>query len=191
MNPPKWIKRLLLCHTVLFALAGCATAPSTALPSATPTNISPATCQTSPSTIVPSVTPMNVNPTTRLTPGKPTGKLSARLELLANSPSLRAASAEEQAGALSLPTQGAGSLMRDEQGRLQVNIRMADTLETQLQALRAAGAVITNVSERYHTVTAFVAPADLSAIANLAAVESVEEELSPAHGGGAVVPPPP
>ncbi len=122
---------------------------------------------------------------------KPTGKLSARLDMLAKSPALRAASAEEQARALSLPPSGSGSLMRDAQGRLLVTIRMADLAPTQLQALRDAGAVITNVAEPYRTVTAFVAPGDLAAIANLTAVQSVLEELTPARRGGVVAPPTP
>ncbi len=119
---------------------------------------------------------------------KPSGKLSARLEMLAKSPALRSASAEEQARALSLPPSGPGSLMRDAQGRLLVTIRMADLAPTQLQALRDAGAVITNVAEPYRTVTAFVEIADLNAIASLTTVESVQEELAPGTGGGAVFP---
>lgn len=121
---------------------------------------------------------------------KPTGKLSARLEMLAQSPSLLAASADEQARALSLPAQGPGSLMRDEQGRLLVNIRTTDFSAGGLQALRDAGAVITNVSEQYQVVTAFVAPDDLATIATLPAVLIVMEELTPGGGGGAVFPTP-
>ncbi len=158
-------KGLLRIIVIAFALlTGCA-APSTVLPqsSATPP---------------PSV-------------GKPTGKLSPRLDMLANSPALRAANANEQARALSLPPNGPGSLMRDAQGRILVNIRVADVSSNTLQSLRDAGAAITFVAEAYRQVTAFVAVTDLPAIANLSNVENVEEQLSPATSGGAVVPYPP
>ncbi len=121
---------------------------------------------------------------------KPSGKLSARLTTLATS-GLRAASAEEQARALSLPPSGPGSLMRDAQGRLLVTIRMTDLAPAQLQTLRDAGAVITNIAQPYRTVTAFVALGDLTKIAGIATVESVMEELTPARGGGIVAPPTP
>ncbi len=139
----------------------------------------------------PSATPNVDTPSAQPTSRKATGKLSARLEMLAQSPTLRTANANEQARALGLPVQGAGSLMRDEQGRLLVNIRSTDLSANAVQSLRDAGAVVTNVSERYQTITAFVSPGDLAAIANLPMVQSVQEELTPAGGGGAVFPTPP
>jgi hypothetical protein len=158
-----------LCALVLVALAGCAP-PAAMSPPATPTITSPAA---------------------RPPPAKSTGKLSTRLAMLAQSPALRTASADEQAHALSLPAQGPGSLMRDADGRLLVDIRTADLSANGLQALRNAGAVITNVSERYQVVTALVAVTDLTAIANLPIVQNVQEELVPAGTGGAVFPTPP
>ena len=74
---------------------------------------------------------------------KSSGKLSSRLEVLVQSATLQTANVNDQAQALSLPAQGAGSLARDEACRILVNIRMTDTSETQQQALRNAGAVIT------------------------------------------------
>ncbi len=114
---------------------------------------------------------------------KSRSKLSSRLEALARSATLRAASAAEQARALSLPAQGAGSLMRDARGQLLVNIRMTDLSPAQLQVLRAAGAQIVHVSERYRVVTALVDAARLTNIADLQTVQSVMEELTPmTHG---------
>jgi hypothetical protein len=115
---------------------------------------------------------------------KSNGKLSSRLEMLVQSSTLRTASVKDQAQALSLPAEGAGSLARDEAGRILVNIRMTDTSETQQQALRNAGAVIQNISDQYETVSAFVAVSDLSVVADLQTVQSVEEELTPGTDQG-------
>jgi hypothetical protein len=129
------------------------------------------------------------------TSGKPTSKLTPRLQMLTDSPALRAASAEEQARALGLPPQGPGSLVRDAQARLLVTMRTRDVSDEFQKALRDAGAVVTNVSERYQSVTAFVPIAQLTTVANLPAVQSVQEELAPGVGGGpadgAVFPTPP
>ena len=116
------------------------------------------------------------------TTGKSSGKLSFRLAALAQSPTLRAASVQEQARALSLPPQGAGSLLRNEQGQLLVYVRMNDVSESQVQALRNAGAQIIHVSDRYRVVTAFVDAASLTSIASQPAVQSVEEGLTPMAG---------
>jgi hypothetical protein len=116
---------------------------------------------------------------------KSSGKLSSRLAILAQSTSLQTASIEEQALALSLPAQGAGSLVRDETGRLLVNIRMTDTSDSQQQALVKAGAVIQHVTDQYKTVSAFVAVTDLAAVAGIQTVQSIEEELTPSTADGA------
>jgi hypothetical protein len=121
---------------------------------------------------------------------KSTGKLSARLEMLAQSPALSAASPAEQARVLGIPEQGPGSLRRDKEGRILVSVRMSGLAQEQLQELREAGAVIVNVSEPYRTVTAFVRPSELIACSNLAIVESIKEELAPGAGGGFVPNPP-
>ncbi|HEY6041683.1 MAG TPA: hypothetical protein VIX58_06095 [Anaerolineae bacterium] len=139
---------------------------------------------------VPLATPASIEATPTLSgPVKPTGKLSARLEMLAHSPALRA-SAPDQARALGLPEQGPGSLRRDREGRILVSIRMSGLAQEQLQELRDAGAVVVNVSEAYRTVTAFVQPPDLTRLASLAAIESIKEELAPGAGGGFVPSPP-
>ncbi len=113
---------------------------------------------------------------------KPGGKLSFRLEALASSTALQTSSAEDLARSLSLPAQGAGSLMRDAQGRLLVDIRMSDLSEAQLQALQSLGAQVIHTSDRYRVATVLVSPGDLTAIANLPSVQSVMEELAPQVG---------
>jgi len=168
MNRTTWTS-MLLCVLALVALAGCAP-PAATSPPATPTMTSPAA---------------------RPTPIRSDGKLSTRLAMLAQSPALRAASVDEQARALSLPARGPGSLMRDADGRLLVDIRTADLSANGLQALRDAGAMITNVSERYQVVTAFVDATDLVGIADRPIVQNVQEELAPGGAGGAVFPTPP
>ncbi len=119
---------------------------------------------------------------------KSRSKLSFRLEALARSASLRAASAAEQALALSLPAQGPGSLMRNARGQLLVDVRMTDLSPVQLQAVRAAGAQIVHVSDRYRVVTALVDAADLTNIADLQVVQSVMEELTPMKLGATLPP---
>jgi len=128
-------------------------------------------------------------PTTTVAAAKPADKLSFRLAALARSEALRAASAEDQARALSLPAQGAGSLLRNDQGQLLVYVRMADLSGASLQALRDAGAQIIHVSDRYQVVTAFVGASSLPSIASQSAVQSVEEGLTPMMGGDMPTPP--
>ena len=111
--------------------------------------------------------------------------------MLASSPTLRAASADDQARALSLPPTGPGSLTRDAQGRILVNIRSTDLSANGLQTLRDAGATIVDVAEAYQQVTAYVAVADIASIGNLQIVQNVQEELAPANAGGAIIPNPP
>ncbi|MBI5879216.1 MAG: S8 family serine peptidase [Chloroflexi bacterium] len=113
---------------------------------------------------------------------KADGKLSARLAMLARAPSLRAASAIDQAQALSTAPAGPGSLVRDAQGRLLAEIRSDDLSPAYQQALRAAGADITHISERYATIAAYLDPARLTEIEALAATQSVQEALAPIVG---------
>ncbi len=109
---------------------------------------------------------------------KPTGKLSPRLAALAD-PSVFQQDLEAQAEALGLPVSGTGSLMRNEAGDVLVYIRMADTSSDNQQLLTEAGAEIINVAEDYSTVTAYVNPQNLSALADLEVVESIREEVTP------------
>src|SRR5438105_1986976 len=107
----------ILLAVWLCALVGCA-APQPPPTSAAPP---PAARPTSVTPTAPSPTPVSLS-----TPSQPTGKLTPRLQLLADSPALHAASAEELARALGLPPQGPGSLVRDAQLRILVAIRTTD-----------------------------------------------------------------
>jgi subtilase family protein len=102
--------------------------------------------------------------------------LSARLAELAG-PALRAAPAGRQDRALGLPSQGPGSLLR-EGGRVIVDVRF-DRGAPALDALRAAGARIVQVSRRYRTVTVAARPAAMPALASIAGVGGVTEVLTP------------
>ena len=119
---------------------------------------------------------------------KSVSKLTPRLNALAQSVTLRTASPETQAVALSLSAQGPGSLVRDAQGRLLVEVRSNSFLETDLAALRNAGAEIIDVSERYGMISAYMDAANLSALENIAAVQSVQEALAPITAGGGISP---
>ena len=158
------------CLIEFVTLVGCGIVSANSL--ATPTPVTP--------TIQPSLPTMS----------KSTGKLSTRLEMLAQSSTTRAMNADDQARALSLPVQGPGSLMRDAQGRVLVRIRVTDAGDKNVQALRNAGVVIVDVSAQYQTITGFVAPPDLQSLANLSFVHGAQEELTPGTGTGAMPPPP-
>jgi hypothetical protein len=114
--------------------------------------------------------------------GKPQGKLSFRLELLAQ-PTIGVQNAATQARVLSLPASGPGSLLRNEDGEILVYIRLADVSATNLQALTDAGAKIVHTAEAYRTVTAYISFDRLVSVTSVAAVESVHEELTPQIAG--------
>lgn len=125
-------------------------------------------------------TPIQITPSTEEESpiGKPKGKLSFRLQLLAD-PAVSQQDAEAQAQILSLPASGPGSLLRNEQGELLVYIRLTDTSEVNLVALTEVGATVTHVAEAYRTVTAYISATQLSVLAKVNIVESVQEALSP------------
>lgn len=171
MHDRLWI--LIICLTVICAsLAGCV--PAGALPSSTAT-------QPAQATLIPS-TP-TVPAAQKSNPSAPSSanmkKISSRLQILLSNPELVSASPAEQSKAFSLPPSGAGSIRVDEQGRVQVNIRVQDVSEGTIQALKDAGAVVLSVSKQYMVIAAYVSPLDLAAISNLTPVLSLEEELSP------------
>jgi subtilisin family serine protease len=105
------------------------------------------------------------------------GALSPRLAELAK-PSVGALPPAKQARALSLAPSGAGSLLR-RGSRVLVDVRFEDGAAAGVEALRASGAKIVNVSRRYQTVTAAAKPSSLRAIAGVARVEGVTEDLTP------------
>ncbi len=105
------------------------------------------------------------------------GRLSPRLAALAARPSF--ASPRAAASALSLPVAGPGSLTRESDGRVIVQIRTASTSSAALARLRASGADIMSVSSTYRVVTAAVAPGALDALAHDTDVTYVNEVLRP------------
>jgi hypothetical protein len=105
------------------------------------------------------------------------GELSPRLATLAE-PGLRTASAAEQAEALSLAPSGAGSLLRAGD-RVLAYVRFEAGAAAGVEALRAAGAEIVDVSRDYQTVTVAAPPAVLPRLADVAGVGGVSEALAP------------
>ena len=110
---------------------------------------------------------------------RPSGKLSFRLQALANVPALSAMNAQDQAAALSVAPEGPGSLAKDAQGKLLVYIRVADLSDAGLQNLQRAGAEVVHVSPEYMVVTAYVDASSLNALEGLQSVLSVQEALRP------------
>jgi hypothetical protein len=110
---------------------------------------------------------------------KPAGKLTPRLQMLAQSSQLRLANAQTQARALSLPASGPGSLLKNAQGQLLVYLYTDDLSQANQDAIQAAGATIVHVSSDYHVITVYVSAADLNALAGIQAITGMREELQP------------
>lgn len=104
-------------------------------------------------------------------------ELSPRLAELAER-QVRTASQAEQAALLSLPTSGAGSLLRDG-NRVLVDVRFDNGALARVDELRDAGAEIVHASRRYQTVAVAAKPADLPAIGSVTGVANVNEVLTP------------
>jgi hypothetical protein len=105
------------------------------------------------------------------------GNLSPRLAELAK-PAVRALPPAKQAKALSVAPEGPGSLLR-EGNRVLVDVRFDHGAVAGVEALRAAGAKVVNVSRRYQTVTVAAKPADLREVAGVTRVAGVTEDLAP------------
>jgi hypothetical protein len=108
--------------------------------------------------------------------GSPSG-LSSRLAELAR-PSVRSSSHAAQAARLGIALEGPGSLLR-KGNRVLAYVRFEHGAVAGLDALRAAGAEIANVSRHYQTVTVAVRPAALRRVAAIHAVAGVTEALAP------------
>jgi hypothetical protein len=167
---------LVFLTIICCALAGCA--PAAALPAATATLVAQPTAPIA--TAVPPAEKTSSAPASAAA----MDKISSRLQILMTNPALASASPAEQSKAFSLPPNGGGSIRFDQQGRVQVNIRVSDVSDSTLQALKAAGVVVLSVSKQYLAVSAFISPLDLAAVSKLPAVLSLEEELSPELQGG-------
>jgi hypothetical protein len=114
--------------------------------------------------------------------GNPAGKLSYRLQLLAQ-PAVGIQDADSQAELLHLPARGPGSLLKNEAGEILVYIRLTDLSADTLQALTDAGASPVHIAPAYHTVTAYVGFDRLLTVADIPAVQSIQEELTPHVAG--------
>ena len=114
--------------------------------------------------------------------GNPAGKLSYRLQLLAQ-PAIGIQDADSQARLLHLPARGPGSLLKNQAEEILVYIRLADLSAGNLQALTAAGASLVHLAPAYQTVTAYVSFDRLLTVADIPAVKSIQEELTPQVAG--------
>ncbi len=180
---------LLMMSLALLALTsacGAATpaakTPSTAPPAIEATKKPPLIANTAP-TATPSAIEMPVSPISPVSPvvaPKQSGKLSQRLQLLADNPALQTQDAKAQAQALNLPAAGAGSLMRNNQGDILVNIRLDALSQDNLKTLKSLSSLsIVHTAEEFRTVTAYISTTQLQNLALLNFVEAVEEELTP------------
>ncbi|MGZ4706010.1 MAG: S8 family peptidase, partial [Acidimicrobiales bacterium] len=112
--------------------------------------------------------------------GRGDAVLSTRLSKL-TTPQLQAQTAAQRSAAVGLTESGPGSLMiRD--GRYVVDIRVDSTSDATQQALAAAGATVTNIDDGTKVITATVAADKLVAVASVAGVQAMHEELEPAVG---------
>ncbi|MBS1887790.1 MAG: S8 family serine peptidase [Actinobacteria bacterium] len=103
--------------------------------------------------------------------------LSPQLAQLAT-PAVRAKSLAGQAAAVGVPSEGAGTLVREGR-RVIVEARFEAGAAAAVEAVEAAGAKVLNVSGRYQTLVLSVAPADLPALAAVPGVVAVTPSLAP------------
>ncbi|HJX32642.1 MAG TPA: hypothetical protein VJ257_00435, partial [Solirubrobacterales bacterium] len=114
------------------------------------------------------------------------GDLSPRLAELAK-PSIRSAPPAKQARALSVATEGPGSLLR-EGNRVLVEVRFDHGAAAGVDDLRAAGAKVVNVSSRYQTVTVAAKPSELRQLSGTPRIAAVTEVLAPITAGASICP---
>jgi hypothetical protein len=114
--------------------------------------------------------------------------LTPQLEALAT-PAVRSRSLAGQAEALGLPSTGTGSLVRDG-GKVVVEARFEGDVDAAATAVKALGAEVFTVSDRYRTLALEIAPAELPALAALPGVVGVTPSLAPevAATAGAATP---
>ena len=133
----------------------------------------------------PAVSTTTLAPGPGATPvGTKGGKLSSRLLALSRDP-LKSASESAQADALSLPSSGAGSLVRHEGGRVVVQVRMSDVSPAAIERLTSHGVHVISTSPDYGTVTVDAPPGALGAIADDPDVTYASEVLAPRTGAAA------
>jgi hypothetical protein len=118
------------------------------------------------------------------TPGAEGEVLSWALDRMASAPaaattSRSGAQVQSQLADLDMPSKGADSIMVRDDGRLVVNVDVADTGTATLDAIAAAGARVTTVADEYQKVSAEVAVGDLEALAATPGVLAVTEVRTP------------
>jgi hypothetical protein len=91
---------------------------------------------------------------------------------------VRSAPLAKQAKALSLATEGPGSLLRDG-NRVLVEVRFDHGAAAGVDDLRAAGVKIVNVSPRHQTVTVAAKPGELPELSGVPQVSGATEVLTP------------
>jgi subtilisin family serine protease len=107
--------------------------------------------------------------------------LTPELEALAT-PGVAEAPPAAQSEAAGLPSEGAGSLLRDGE-RVIVEAQFEGTAPEQVEALKAAGAKVRVASGRLKTVAIAIDPADLDTIAALPGITAITPALAPVlHG---------
>lgn len=109
-------------------------------------------------------------------------RLSPRLERIARTPSLRAATPRGRSRGVGLPARGPGSLAHTG-ARITVEVRLRDGAA--LDRLRAAGARVLHLSTRYGVATVAVDPGALRTVGAVRGVRSVHEVLAPVLAGAA------
>jgi hypothetical protein len=107
-----------------------------------------------------------------------TGPLSPALAELAR-PAVRALPAAAEAEALGVPASGPGSLLREADGKVLVELRLADTGGLDLAPVREAGAEVVAADPALGRATVAVAPAALYALGAVPAVESATAVPAP------------
>lgn len=164
-----------------------------------PTNLTPAGAQEEPPAEeqavpveeAPEEAPPEEDPATSGAPlpalgGKEGRVLSDALENLATAPAMQTRSSQPSApevqaqlAELALPTDGAGSIMVRDDGRLVVNVTLASADDASIGTLEGAGATVIAVSPELRKATIEVALTDLAGLAAVPGVLAVEEVLTP------------
>lgn len=105
-------------------------------------------------------------------------KLSARLNKLTQ-PNVLNSDVRAQSVTLSLPSSGAGGMIRNADESILVYIRMNDMKESNLMELTDSGVEIVHVAKEYQIVTAFVKVHDIRSVSTLPNIRSIGEVLAP------------
>jgi Subtilase family len=104
--------------------------------------------------------------------------LSPRLAELSQ-PSVRALPPVAEARTLSVASRGPGSLLRDDRGRVLVEVGFDGGATAAVEDLREAGGSPLSVSRRYQTVSVWASPGQLTRLADVPGVGAVTEVLRP------------